>query len=127
MLQKNVLNRERWSTREELRLAIVIWIGRTYPACGGNEPSASSPRSSSKQFSRPPMLPEALPAHESTQVGGSPVEWVVVEVGLFPAKPALASLVSEARHPASGTSYDEEAHDPDYQEKDHRWEVPTTA
>jgi len=30
LLQKNVLNRKRWSTREELRLAIVIWIERTY-------------------------------------------------------------------------------------------------
>lgn len=30
LLQKNVLDRERWSSREELRLAIVIWIERTY-------------------------------------------------------------------------------------------------
>jgi len=30
LLQKNVLDRQRWSTREELRLAIVIWIERTY-------------------------------------------------------------------------------------------------
>jgi transposase InsO family protein len=30
LLQKNVLNRQRWSTREELRLAIVYWIERTY-------------------------------------------------------------------------------------------------
>jgi putative transposase len=30
LLQKNVLNRQRWDTREELRLAIVIWIERTY-------------------------------------------------------------------------------------------------
>ena len=28
--QKNVLNRQRWDTRENLRLAIVIWIERTY-------------------------------------------------------------------------------------------------
>ena len=28
--QKNVLDRRRWSTREELRLAIVTWIERTY-------------------------------------------------------------------------------------------------
>ncbi len=25
LLQKNVLDRQRWSTREQLRLAIVIW------------------------------------------------------------------------------------------------------
>jgi len=30
LLQKNVLDRHRWSTREELRLAIVYWIERTY-------------------------------------------------------------------------------------------------
>ncbi len=30
LLQKNVLDRKRWSTREELRLAIVIWIEKTY-------------------------------------------------------------------------------------------------
>ncbi len=30
LLQKNVLNRRSWATREELRIAIVIWIERTY-------------------------------------------------------------------------------------------------
>ncbi|MCM3513824.1 IS3 family transposase [Nocardioides sp. P86] len=30
LLQKNVLNRRRWETRDELRLAIVAWIERTY-------------------------------------------------------------------------------------------------
>ena len=30
LLQKNVLDRRRWGSREELRLAIVIWIERTY-------------------------------------------------------------------------------------------------
>ena len=30
LLQKNVLNRHAWDTREELRIAIVIWIERTY-------------------------------------------------------------------------------------------------
>ncbi len=30
LLQKNVLNRRRWATRAELRLAIVIWIEKTY-------------------------------------------------------------------------------------------------
>jgi len=28
--QKNVLNRRRWTTRPELRLAIVTWIETTY-------------------------------------------------------------------------------------------------
>ncbi len=30
LLQKNVLNRQRWPSREELRIAIVTWIERTY-------------------------------------------------------------------------------------------------
>ena len=30
LLQKNVLDRRRWDTREQLRIAIVIWIERTY-------------------------------------------------------------------------------------------------
>jgi hypothetical protein len=30
LLQKNVLNRRRWATRAELRIAIVTWIERTY-------------------------------------------------------------------------------------------------
>jgi len=30
LLQKNVLNRRRWDTREDLRLAIVTWIEGTY-------------------------------------------------------------------------------------------------
>jgi transposase InsO family protein len=30
LLQKNVLNRQPWATREDLRIAIVTWIERTY-------------------------------------------------------------------------------------------------
>ncbi|NIJ01701.1 transposase InsO family protein, partial [Paenarthrobacter ilicis] len=30
MLQKNVLDRQRWLTRQDLRLAITTWIERTY-------------------------------------------------------------------------------------------------
>jgi putative transposase len=30
LLQKNVLNRHSWSSRDELRLAIITWIERTY-------------------------------------------------------------------------------------------------
>jgi transposase InsO family protein len=30
LLQKNVLNRQRWDTREELRLAIITWIEKFY-------------------------------------------------------------------------------------------------
>jgi transposase InsO family protein len=30
LLQKNVLDRQTWATRQELRLAITTWIERTY-------------------------------------------------------------------------------------------------
>jgi putative transposase len=30
LLQKNVLNRRVWATREQLRIQIVIWTERTY-------------------------------------------------------------------------------------------------
>jgi len=30
LLQKNLLDRQRWTTRQELRLAIMTWIERTY-------------------------------------------------------------------------------------------------
>lgn len=30
LLQKNVLDRRAWETREDLRIAIVTWIERTY-------------------------------------------------------------------------------------------------
>jgi transposase InsO family protein len=30
LLQKNVLDRRPWQTRDELRIAIVTWIERTY-------------------------------------------------------------------------------------------------
>ena len=30
LLQKNVLNRKRWATRQDLRPAIVVWIEKTY-------------------------------------------------------------------------------------------------
>src|SRR5690606_9800944 len=32
LLQKNVLNRGSWTSREDLRIAIVTWIERTYHA-----------------------------------------------------------------------------------------------
>ncbi len=30
LLQRNVLDRQRWATRDQLRLAIITWIERTY-------------------------------------------------------------------------------------------------
>jgi putative transposase len=33
LLQKNVLDRRRWHTRDQLRLEIITWIERTYHRC----------------------------------------------------------------------------------------------
>jgi transposase InsO family protein len=33
LLQKNVLDRHRWATREDPRIAIATWIERTYRRC----------------------------------------------------------------------------------------------
>ena len=30
LLQRNVLDRQQWTTREDLRLAIITWIEKTY-------------------------------------------------------------------------------------------------
>ena len=30
LLQENVLNRRRWTTRQELRLPIIVWIENVY-------------------------------------------------------------------------------------------------
>jgi putative transposase len=30
LLQKNVLDRQTWTTRDQLRIAIITWIERTY-------------------------------------------------------------------------------------------------
>ena len=36
LLQKNVLGRQRWATREELRLEIITWIEATYHRIGAS-------------------------------------------------------------------------------------------
>jgi putative transposase len=35
LLQKNVLNRRSWATRDDLRIAMVTWMERTYHADAG--------------------------------------------------------------------------------------------
>ena len=72
LLQKNVLNRQCWDTREELRIAIVTWIERTYhrrrrqDALGRLTPSnsnSSCPRRSSR--------PRDRMCHQSVQQTGA--------------------------------------------------------
>jgi putative transposase len=59
LLQKNVLNRQTWATRDELRLAIITWIERTYHRRRRQRASASSPPSSSKPSSATTDLAQA--------------------------------------------------------------------
>ena len=53
LLQKNVLNRKRWATREELRLAIITWITNTYTAAAGRTPAADPHQSNTRYFNTP--------------------------------------------------------------------------
>jgi transposase InsO family protein len=48
LLPHNVLDRRRLATRDELRVAIVIWIERTSTDADDRPPSALSPRSSTR-------------------------------------------------------------------------------
>lgn len=43
LLQKNVLDRRSWTTREQLRIAIVTWIERTYPPTPTGRPRPFDP------------------------------------------------------------------------------------
>jgi hypothetical protein len=73
LLQKNVLNRNRWQTRDELRLAITTWIERTYHRrSDGNAGSANSPPSNLKCCSpRSHKRPEP-PTGRVNRTRGSP-------------------------------------------------------
>lgn len=72
LLQKNVLDRQRWSTREQLRLAIVIWIERTYIASVANADLENSLRSRlDNQTDRNRGLNRSTPL--GNRSGGSPV------------------------------------------------------
>jgi hypothetical protein len=58
LLQKNVLDRQPWNTREELRLAIITWIERTYHADAGNAGWDGSHRSSTRHSTSPLPRPD---------------------------------------------------------------------
>lgn len=53
LLQKNVLDRQRWLTRLDLRLAITTWIERTYHAGDGKDGRENSRQSNMKQSTEP--------------------------------------------------------------------------
>lgn len=48
LLQRNVLDRRRWASRDQLRIAIVTWIERTTTAADAKRPSADSPPSNTR-------------------------------------------------------------------------------
>ncbi len=60
LLQRNVLDRQRWTTRDELRLAIVNWIERTYHR-------RERPL---RRLQRPPVLPsQCKPWLDGNRIG----------------------------------------------------------
>ena len=72
--QKNVLNRQRWRTREELRLAIVIWTEGTYNRRRRQRRLGKLPRSSSRHFSEPHMRIDQQHTRVSTKAWAVPSE-----------------------------------------------------
>jgi hypothetical protein len=58
LLQKNVLDRQRWDTREQLRLAIITWIEPLTTAGDGNAGLGASRPSNTRPSTRLPMQPE---------------------------------------------------------------------
>ena len=65
LLQKNVLDRRSWATRQELRIAIVIWIERTYHR---RRQQARLGRLTSIEFEAVMNTPAALAARLETDV-----------------------------------------------------------
>jgi transposase InsO family protein len=58
LLQKNVLNGQRWATREQLRLAIITWIERTYHRRRRQRRLGRLTPSNTRQLTRPHTQPE---------------------------------------------------------------------
>jgi hypothetical protein len=83
LVQGNVFDRQRWQTREELRLAIVIWIERPTIVDAVSALLASSLRSSSKPCTRLLMLREYRQPRESTELGAVPGETTRRFTGIF--------------------------------------------
>ncbi len=71
LLQKNVLDRQRWATRQDLRLAIITWIERTYHRRRRHADSAASHPSNTRQSTVPQQRPDP-PNPGVNRSGGSP-------------------------------------------------------
>jgi hypothetical protein len=82
LLQKNVLNRRRWQTRQQLRLAIITWIESTCHRRRRQDALGQLTPSSSRYFDKPLPRPDRPPT-ESTRVEADPpvsrMKWMAQE------------------------------------------------
>ena len=69
--QQNVPDRQRWSARGQLRLAIITWTERPATAAAGNDAPAGSRPPNTRQSTRPHTPPDP-PSPESTKAGAVP-------------------------------------------------------
>jgi transposase InsO family protein len=72
LLHKNVPNRRRRQTREQLRPAIVVRIERTYRRGAAETPSVASRPSSLRHSSRPLTRPDRPYPNQSTELWAVP-------------------------------------------------------
>ena len=78
LLQKNVLNRRRWTTRQQLRLAIITWIENTYHRRRRQHTLGRLTPTSSRYSNKPLTRPDRPYPNESTKAGGKPDCWVAL-------------------------------------------------
>jgi hypothetical protein len=72
LLQKNVLNRRRWQSRDELRVAIVLWIEKTYHRRPRRQALGRLTPIEFETLIKPLMQPERPYPTESIEVGAVP-------------------------------------------------------
>ena len=102
LLQKHVLNTRRWSTREELRLAIVTWIEATYHRRRRQRGLGKLTPIEFETISRSLMRSEASQPRESTELGADPASETWRWAQRRPKNPAVDRL-KEA--PQNGVSH----------------------
>ena len=73
LVQKNVLDRQRWSTREQLRLAIVTWIEKTYHRKRRQRRLGKLTPNEFETTNRTAHAACTTQPHESTQAGQYPL------------------------------------------------------
>jgi putative transposase len=73
LLQKNVLNRRRWDTRDDLGLAIMTWIERTYHRRRRQERLGRLTPIEFETLHTPALAPQDSQPRESTKPGADPI------------------------------------------------------